>query len=176
MKFRRIALRVFAAMFLYMSICYLYMSSLSPKDFLSITGRLRACYTVHEKGVKYNHRPLYIELVNFSHRFRLMDVYDDWFPMVQANLNSGDTVSVYYRTALQSFIGMGKRYDSYLIYKGDKLVFPFSATRKQNLFSFKMMLFLSILFFGLSFLIKKKTSANKSYTQQGQQNVISTEE
>lgn len=176
MKFRRIVLRVFAALFLYMSICYLYMSSLSPTDFLSINGRVRACYTVYEEGVKYKHRPLYIELVNFSHRFRLMDVYDDWFPMVQTNLLPGDTVRVYYRTASQSFIGMGKRYDAYQVDKGEKLVFPFSATRKQNLFSFKMMLFLSIFFFGLSFLIKKKASANRSFTQQGQQNVISTEE
>ena len=155
MKFRRIALRVCAALFLCMSICYLYMSSLSPKDFPSVTGQVTHCYTVFEEGVKYNHRPLYIELVNFSHRFRLMDVYDDWFPMVQANLNSGDTITVYYRTALQSIIGLGKRYDAYQVEKGEKLVFPFTATKKQHLFSFKVMLFLSIFFFGLSFLIRE---------------------
>jgi hypothetical protein len=152
------------------------MASLSAKDLLSVTGRLTECYTVVEEGAKYNHRPMYLELSNFPSRFRLMDVYDDWFPMVQTNLQAGDTIRVYYRTGLQSFIGLGKRYDAYQVEKSEKLIFPFSATRAQHLFSFKMMLFLSIFFFGLSFLIKKKTSANRSSLQQGQQNEIAAQE
>ena len=104
---------------------------------------------------------MYIELEKYPHRFRLMDVYDDWFPFVQDKLHTGDTIKVYYRTPFQSFIGFGKRYDAYQVEKGENLVFPFSATKKQDLFSFRMTLFLAAFFFGLSFFIKKKTSTDR---------------
>ena len=128
---------------------------------LSITGRISDREVVFVQGTKpqYKHYPMVINLDNFDQQFRLMDVYSTTFPDIENQVNIGDTVKIYYRTKLQAFIGFGKRFDIYQLEKNGEVIFPFEATKGQNIFSFKAMLFLAIFFFGISFFIKKKNAS-----------------
>jgi hypothetical protein len=158
MKFGIIVLRVFAVSFVYMAFCYLYLYNLTINDLLSITGSITNREIVFVQGTKpqYKHYPMVISLKNYDQQFRIMDVYSRTFSDIENQINIGDTVKIYYRTKLQAFIGFGKRFDIYQLEKNGQVIFPFEATKRQNIFSFKSMLFLAFLFYGISFLTRTK--------------------
>ncbi|RTL58732.1 MAG: hypothetical protein EKK37_10420 [Sphingobacteriales bacterium] len=161
MKFRKTILRIFAVIFIYMGLCYLYLYNLTVTDLLSITGQISDRKIVFVQGTKpqYKHYPMVIDLDNFNQEFRLMDIYSKTFNNIEKQINIGDTVKIYYRTKLQAFIGFGKRFDIYQLEKDGQVLFPFDATKSQNKFSFEMMFFLAAFFYGLSFLIRTKNAS-----------------
>ena len=124
MRLRRILLRCVAAFLFYMALCYLYLYTLTPADLLSTTGKVTQLKIILIQG-KYNHRPMMIDLDNFSHEFRLMDVYKGHFDYIKNSIGINDVVKIYYRTPTQSFIGLGKRYDIYQIEKNGHIIFSF---------------------------------------------------
>ncbi len=146
---------------MYMAFCYLYLYSLTPKDLLSIKGHIIDRKVVFVQGTKpqYKHYPMVIRLDNFDQEFRLMDVYNKNFADIENEINIGDTVKIYYRTQMQAFIGFGKRFDIYQLEKNRQVIFPFEVTKRQNIFTFKSMLFLAVFFYGLSFFIKTKNAS-----------------
>jgi hypothetical protein len=129
---------------------------LTTTDLLSTTGKVTTIDIVVDQGLRYTHTPMMIKLGNFNNEFRLMDAYKDKFNYIKNNITPNEVIKIYYRTAFQSFFGIGERYDIFQIEKNGQILFPFSATKNENINSFWGLLFLTAFALGISFLIKPK--------------------
>ena len=113
-------------------LAHLYDVNLNRQNLRPFSGPISSISVQYEQGTKdhYKYYPLKITLSNYDSSFRLMDVFSEDFEHLQRQLSNGDTITLYTRNPLTSYLTWGKRDDIYQIDKGTQTLF--SLTTMQN--------------------------------------------
>lgn len=103
---------------------HLYTQSLTTKDLIKTTGTVEYIGVVYEQGTKpqYKYYPLRIVLTD-NEPYRVHDNFKLRFPTLENEIKTGDTISIYSRSQLQTYIGWGQLADIYQIEKGNTVLF-----------------------------------------------------
>jgi hypothetical protein len=157
MRFDLLALRLLSALCFFLGAMYLHMYLLTPGAMLQAKGTLTSKVRMEDEptGGKYKYRHLLIQLDASNETFRVREGFKQGIKNIYEGANLGDTLTLYYRTDLQSALGDGQRYDVYQVQRGNDVLFSIEETRSSNLFAALTSLGLSGLLFALTILIKR---------------------
>jgi hypothetical protein len=130
---------------------------LNPSAMLQAKGALTSKVRMEDEptGGKYKYRHLLVQLDSSNETFRVREGFKQGIKNIYEGANLGDTLTLYYRTDLQSALGDGQRYDVYQVERGNDVLFSIAETRSSNLFASLTAFSLSVLLFLVSKLIQR---------------------
>lgn len=140
-----------------MSAMYVHMYTLRPQYMECASGELDRLHRLEDQPTsgKYKYRHLIITLRENPVEFRVKEENSAGIKQILEQAASGDSLKVYYRTALQSLFGDGSRYDVYQVEKGKEVLFSIDETRSSNGFAALVSALLGVILYALSVWIKK---------------------
>jgi hypothetical protein len=137
-------LPILAIFFTYGFLGNLYTITLTKNDLIKNTGVIQNIETKLEQSGRNNkYYPLIINL-GFDN-FRLIDSFKDNYDSIKSMIFVGDSVTIYSRSTILTYLGMGQKNDIYCIDKNGFEIFKF-----QDMISYKrnqMIIFLIISLF-----------------------------
>ena len=148
---------------------HLYTQSLTLDDFVKTTGTVEQIEIVFEQGAKSNYKWLTIHLNETGDSYRVHDSFKSRFKEFKTKISTGDTITIYTRTPLQTTIGWGQAADIYQIEKRGQVLFDFKWMKKFNKDQLWTTLFFSVFFWGIYIGLminmngEKKAAANKMH-------------
>ena len=105
---------------------------------------------------KNTYYPLYIELVENDNAFRLPDTYKDNFSNLQQKVLINDTITIYTRNSLQTFLGWGLQNDIYQIDKNGETLFSLSKVIDEKKSQAKILAIFSLILWTWYIIYRRK--------------------
>ena len=135
----------------------LFIQTIDKDDLIKNEGTVVSIDLVFEQGLKpqYKYYPLKIRLDNSEKDFRLIDLFEEQFPIIKNKIQVGDKVAIFTRNRILTIIGFGKKDDIYHIEKNGQVIFDIQSMKQSKIKQIKHFAVLGSFFLILSILLKK---------------------
>ena len=108
-----------------------YMTMLTEKDLLTVTGNVTSIIQDKYKHYKYTDDRITINLDNSADSFYFFDNQLNYFADIIENVHIGDRITISHRTKLQAKLGTGSEFKIMKIQKGSMVLYGFDKAKES---------------------------------------------
>jgi len=133
--FQKYVLPILVTFFTWGLFGHLYLLTFKTSSLISNTGEVVTISIRHEIGggrTRYRYNTLKFGLKNFQNEFRLRNEFQDYFSNLQNQIATGDTISLFTISKLQTFLCWGKQNDIYEINKNGIKLFGIENVKEYR--------------------------------------------